>query len=115
MRWLLGEKHTEKHTKISNEIDYFMELYGTLHPTVFLSYEREVYYAKDGTSFRVTFDDNILCRHENLSLGIGLIMAQSFSDSELTFAVVILSSPDIKKGETYTISVGSESGEFKAS
>ena len=68
MRWLLGEKHTEKHTQISNEIDYFMELYGTLHPTVFLSYEREAYYAKDGTSFRVTFDDNILCRHENLSL-----------------------------------------------
>ena len=34
---------------------------------------------------------------------------------ELNFAVVILSSPDIKKGETYTISVGSESGEFKAS
>lgn len=76
---------------------------------------REAYYAKDGTSFHVTFDDNILCRHENLSLGTGLIMAQSFSDSELTFAVVILSSPDIKKGETYTISVGSESGEFKAS
>ena len=34
---------------------------------------------------------------------------------ELNFAVVILSSPDIKKGETYTVSVGSESGEFEAS
>ncbi len=34
---------------------------------------------------------------------------------ELNFAVVILSSPDIKKGETYTVTVGSESGEFKAS
>ncbi len=34
---------------------------------------------------------------------------------ELNFAVVILSSPDIKKGETYTITVGSESGEFEAS
>ncbi len=33
---------------------------------------------------------------------------------ELNFAVVILSSPDIKKGETYTVTVGSESGEFKA-
>ena len=34
---------------------------------------------------------------------------------ELNFAVVILSSPDIKKGETYTLTVGSESGEFEAS
>lgn len=33
---------------------------------------------------------------------------------ELNFAVVILSSPDITKGETYSITVGSESGEFEA-
>ena len=33
---------------------------------------------------------------------------------ELNFAVIILSSPDIKKGETYTVTVGSESGEFEA-
>ncbi len=34
---------------------------------------------------------------------------------ELNFAIVIISSPDIKKGETYTVTVGSESGEFEAS
>lgn len=34
---------------------------------------------------------------------------------ELNFAVVILSSPNIKKSETYTITVGSQSGEFEAS
>lgn len=34
---------------------------------------------------------------------------------ELNFAVVILSSPNIKKGEAYTITVGSQSGEFEAS
>ena len=34
---------------------------------------------------------------------------------ELNFAVVILSSPDIKKGETYSITAGSALGEFKAS
>ena len=68
VKWLSGEKHTDKHTQISNEIDYFMEHYGTLHPTVFLSYEREAYYSNDGSDFRVTFDDNILCREEDLSL-----------------------------------------------
>ena len=34
---------------------------------------------------------------------------------ELDFAVVILSAPDIVKGRTYTIFVGSQSGEFEAS
>ena len=33
---------------------------------------------------------------------------------ELSFAVVILSSPDIVSGETYSITVGSQSGEFEA-
>ncbi len=33
---------------------------------------------------------------------------------ELNFAVVILSSPDIKKGEGYSVTVGSKSGEFEA-
>lgn len=34
---------------------------------------------------------------------------------ELNFAVIILSSPDIKSGESYTITVGSTSGTFDAS
>lgn len=34
---------------------------------------------------------------------------------ELSFAVVILSSPDITSGETYTLTVGEASGEFEAS
>ena len=66
--WLSREKHPAKHTQIANEIDYFLEYYGSLHPTVFLSYVREAYYANDGSNFRVTFDDNILCRQEELSL-----------------------------------------------
>ena len=68
MKWLSGEKHTDSHSQISDEIDYFLEYYGALHPTVFLSYEREAYYSKNSTDFRVTFDDTILCRQEDLSL-----------------------------------------------
>lgn len=66
--WLSGNKCPQKNTQIADEINYFLKLYGTLHPTVFLSYEREAYYSKDGSDFRVTFDDNILCRQEGLSL-----------------------------------------------
>lgn len=56
-------------TQIGSEIDYFLEYYQTLHPTVFLSYEREAYYCRQGGDFRVTFDDRILARQEDLSLG----------------------------------------------
>lgn len=68
MRWLDEGQHNDKGTQISNEIDYFLEYYGTLHPRVFLSYEREAYYSLCGNDFRVTFDDNILARQEDLSL-----------------------------------------------
>ncbi len=66
--WLTGNRESEKSTQISQEIDYFLEFYKSLHPTVFLSYEREAYYSKDKSDFRVTFDDNILCREMGLSL-----------------------------------------------
>ena len=72
MEWVAGEQHCENTTQISKEIDYFLDYYETLHPVVFLSYEREAYYAKDGGDFRVTFDDHILCRQEELSLQSGV-------------------------------------------
>lgn len=55
-------------TQIGNEINYFFQLYPTLKPRVFLSYEREAFDALDGSDFRVTFDENILARQEELSL-----------------------------------------------
>jgi len=67
-KWLSGEALPLPHTQIAKEIDYFLRFYGTLHPTVFLSYEREAYYGRDDSGFRVTFDDNILCREGALSL-----------------------------------------------
>lgn len=68
VNWICaGNSCTEK-TQITDEIDYFLEYYGNLHPTVFLSYEREAFYSRDGSDFRITFDENILCRQSNLSL-----------------------------------------------
>ena len=66
--WVTGKMHCKDHGQISKEIDYFLSYYETLRPTVFLSYEREAYYCKEGGDFRVTFDDNILCRREDISL-----------------------------------------------
>lgn len=56
-------------SQIAEEIEYFRGYYGALYPAVFLSYEREAYCMSDGGDFRITFDENILYREEDLSLG----------------------------------------------
>ena len=68
MAWVCHEQICPVNTQISREIDYFIDFYGKLIPTVFLSYEREAYYDKNGGDFRVTFDDNILCRQTDITL-----------------------------------------------
>lgn len=68
LEWIVRETPFPKATQIGNEIDYFFEYYESLKPKVFLSYEREAFYALDGSDFRVTFDENILARQEELSL-----------------------------------------------
>ncbi len=66
--WLTGRTKSPVDTQISREIDYFMKHYEYPKPAMFLSYEREAYYERDGGDFRITFDDNILCRQTDISL-----------------------------------------------
>lgn len=68
INWVCARNSCDVQSQITDEIDYFLDYYGNLHPMVFLSYEREAFYAKDESDFRVTFDERILCRQTNLSL-----------------------------------------------
>ena len=68
MGWLCGGQASPTDSQIAREIDYVTRFYGDLRPTVFLSYAREAYFCRDGGTFRVTFDDEILCRRDGLSL-----------------------------------------------
>lgn len=68
MQWLAQDIPLPRNSQIAREIEYFKGHYDMLFPAVFLSYEREAYYAKDGSDFRITFDDKILARCENVSL-----------------------------------------------
>lgn len=85
VRWLLEGKKRPQDTQIAREIDYVLSFYGKLKPTVFLSYEREAYYCKDGSDFRVTFDDHILCRQEDLTL-----TAEPYGESILPEGMVLM-------------------------
>ena len=60
LEWIVQGTPFPKATQIGNEIDYFFDYYGTLKPKVFLSYEREAFYALDGSDFRVTLMSRFL-------------------------------------------------------
>lgn len=68
MAWMCGGERCHTDNQIAEEINYFLAYYQFLHPVVFLSYEREAYYAKDCSDLRITFDDTLLCRQDELSL-----------------------------------------------
>lgn len=77
-RILLAEELTERFLcekadipvqgQIREEIEYFRDYYETLRPRVFLSYERDSFAARDGGELRITFDEDILWRKDELSL-----------------------------------------------
>ena len=116
------------HSQITEEIDYFLEYYGTLAPKVFLSYEREAYYTKEPGEFRVTFDENILWRETDLSLEQGIygtailqpgmtLMEIKTPGSIPLWMVDVLSREEIRKtsfskyGNAYQMIVKREKGE----
>ena len=55
-------------SQIGSEITYALDFYQNLQPSVFLSYEREAFFEKNGGDFRVTFDENICYRQSELTL-----------------------------------------------
>lgn len=70
MRWLGGEALRNGRGQVADEIDYVLQFYGELIPSVFLSYERDAYLAREDSHLRITFDTNILFRETDLSLRV---------------------------------------------
>lgn len=59
-------------SQILREIDYFRKFYQYLQPAVFLSYQRKAFAGIQDKTLRITFDENILWRREQLSLEKGI-------------------------------------------
>lgn len=62
-----GNKAQIINEQVLAEIDYFKSFYR-LEPKVYISYDRQAFFAKDDNDFRVTFDTNIKTRRDNLRL-----------------------------------------------
>lgn len=54
--------------QIVRELDYFLDFYKNIEPSILIMCDREAYVSKDDDSLRVTFDQNILYRDEDLNL-----------------------------------------------
>ena len=74
-------------SQIGAEIAYFRAYYRTLRPAVFLSYEREAFYALDSGPLRITLDENILYRRHDLSLGSPVYGAPLLEDGQTLLEV----------------------------
>lgn len=68
MDYLLRNRRLRDQGQIAEEIDYFRRIYPGLAPKVFLSYEREAFCGRKDSELRITFDENILWRQNDLSL-----------------------------------------------
>lgn len=64
----LAQTHPMPDSQIGREIAYVLSFYHSLEPRVFLSYEREAFFDRDGSDFRVTFDEAIRYRWDDLTL-----------------------------------------------
>ena len=66
--WLMGDDSFKPEGQIANEIEYFLNFYKNLAPSVYLSYDREAYAGVEDSEFRITFDHNIMARQSDMNL-----------------------------------------------
>lgn len=64
----LCEQKAIPDTQIAREIAYFKQYYDPIQPSMLLSYEREAFYGREEAAFRITFDEAIYWRENELSL-----------------------------------------------
>ena len=66
--FLRGGAPLPEDSQIGRELAYFLEFYGELVPAVHLSYDRTAFFAAEDPNLRLTFDQNIRWRTEDLTL-----------------------------------------------
>lgn len=87
LAWVNGQAPCPFCNQITKEIDFFLGHYPSLHPTLFLSYEREAYKPKERSDFRVTFDDTVLCRQEDLTFDAGVYGTAILPEDEVLMEI----------------------------
>ncbi len=76
-------------SQVSKELDYYFKYYD-LHPTAYITYDREAYYAKNDNGFRITFDTNITARDYDLALDKGIYGKKIFEQDKILMEIKTL-------------------------
>ena len=79
----------QSNTQVSKELKYYFKYYN-LHPTAYITYDREAYYAKNDYGFRITFDTNIKARDYDLALDKGIYGQQIFDEDKILMEIKTL-------------------------
>lgn len=59
---------SNRNGQIEEEINYFMKMYEGISPAMYIAYDRLAYFVTEDPELRITFDNNILWRDEDVSL-----------------------------------------------
>ena len=70
MEYILGGKKPPD-SQIMREIDYAMHFYRGIRPAAVVSYERDAFFVRDLPSLRITLDQNVRYRADELDLTLG--------------------------------------------
>jgi hypothetical protein len=74
-------------TQIEREIDFAIRRYEGIFPYVYLAYDREAFYGANDHDFRVTFDENILFRDYDMSLGSDIYGTPLLKDGKILMEI----------------------------
>ena len=83
------ETGSTKDEQIMREIDYYFKKYD-LHPQIFVAYDRLSYKGRDNKNIRITIDENLRSRTEDLRLELGSNGKKYFQDREYIMEIKIL-------------------------
>lgn len=74
-------------TQIMREIDYAMRFYGHPKPSVIVSYERDAFFVRDLPALRITLDQSVRYRADELDLTLGdhgnILLPEGFTLMEI--------------------------------
>ena len=86
-QYLQGKDHTIAYSQIRAELDYALTQYSGLGPALDLSYDREAYYSREDPTLRITFDENIFWRKEELDLSAPIYGRELLEDGQVLMEI----------------------------
>lgn len=80
---------TLNRSQIGRELAFCQQRYQNLNPALMLSYRREAWYGKENRDLRITFDDTVLWRRDQLNLTAGICGSPLLGTQEVLMEVKV--------------------------